>query len=368
MMDASQIAKAARECGATSWALLADDMGMKDSDEFRKEVLAACPEIESYFRFRQCCREASGTFDKFMRHQWKYDAIQALVAFLKGKAPAIPVEQIDKLAAEPPKRKPRRMSFDLGCEVPVSEPEEPQKKAEGCWDDSWERVADPAVPMRPSKGLKKDSKKGSASIIMSKGAFLRPCPPEDVESVPMRDLILGYSEETYMGRPIVVIKRSEGGVFGCPPSKRSNAVGMTLHKGVLNHCEMRTHYPSPYWAVMDEMSDRREAGFAKCEIVAAASKRCGGGAEKACEIAFNVLRGHHNHPRKRSAGLSHMVEYVGPGREMMTVRGRTSEETLQYFESMKSGKIHPPKEVPKADVSQEPVAVMASAAMRNDGN
>jgi len=151
--------------------------------------------------------------------------------------------------------------------------------------------------------------------------------------------VLGLADGLYCGRVQVwLFLRPQ--VFGrevvLDPSLRQ----VTLHKGILNHCALE-ETPSPYWSVLDAMSDLGQ--FTKAEVVDRAAELYGPGEypnqkafKAACGIAYDVLKTHHCHPRKRYAGMSHMVVNCGstnPGKA--EIRGRKAHETVEYFEEYK---------------------------------
>jgi hypothetical protein len=155
----------------------------------------------------------------------------------------------------------------------------------------------------------------------------------------------GFSS-VYCGRPVVllalrpqlfgkevVLPRNDGKVT----TRR-----VTVHNGILNHCDLDEDAPSPYWSVLDAMSDLQQ--FNKAMVVERACKLHGEkrlrskyptveSFAKACSIAYDVLKTHHWHQRKRHAGMSHMVHDCGSlNKGLSEIRGRLAHESLEFFE------------------------------------
>ena len=166
--------------------------------------------------------------------------------------------------------------------------------------------------------------------------------------------ILGIDGE-YQGRVRVRVFLRPG-LFGSGVIINSSVRGFTLHKGILNHCTLEEQ-PSPYWAILDAMSDL--GTFTKAEVVAHAiklysSKRDPAKSvedwEKAASIAYDVLKTHHRHPRKKEAGMSHLVENCIGEKGRSLIRGRKGHETLDFFEELEQ----------KAETSEKKGVPMAS--------
>ena len=117
-------------------------------------------------------------------------------------------------------------------------------------------------------------------------------------------------------------------MFGTRPGAREKVAKGTVVNGIVNQCSLEEK-PTPYWAVLDAACQLK-TGFARKDVIALAVKRVGEDARRACEIAWDVLRNHHRHMRKREAGMSFMVDDGPDGK--LCVRARHPDETIQYFE------------------------------------
>jgi hypothetical protein len=178
---------------------------------------------------------------------------------------------------------------------------------------------------------------------MSEGAALelkktlKPC-TELVSCEAVQADVLGLAPEgKYRGRTrVLLFLRPQ--VFGAEVVLEPSVRLVTLHKGILNHCNAEDH-PSPYWAVLDAMSDL--GTFTKDEVLGRAVELHGADRNKgknptlksfegACSIAYDVLKTHHVHPRKCNAGMTHLVVNLAE-RGRAEIRGRLGHETLEYF-------------------------------------
>jgi len=189
-----------------------------------------------------------------------------------------------------------------------------------------------------------------------------------VDSEPIRMDILGIIPagagvpHEYRGRPIVVLVLRPQ-VFGREVVLARSVRRVTLHGGILNHCEMDEH-PSPYWAILDAMSDLKK--FNKAGAIKQAVKLHGAGRNKskyptlasyaaAGNWAYDVLKTHQVHPRKCHAGMTHMVQDCGSAdKGMSEIRGRRAHETFEYFEEhrAKLAKLRSGGDVPLASLGQ----------------
>lgn len=152
---------------------------------------------------------------------------------------------------------------------------------------------------------------------------------------------------TYQNRRIAVVKMVPG-IFGAGCVNKESTRYFTVHKGIINHSDIHKQgYPSPYWMVMDVMSDLET--FTKISVVNESVKRlkeCGAKdsdealtLEERCSTAFNVLKTHHIHPSKKNSGLTYMCDTdpAGTGdKKAIRIRGRRADETLEHFNSAKS--------------------------------
>lgn len=154
--------------------------------------------------------------------------------------------------------------------------------------------------------------------------------PEMIESEAMRSYVLGMTGENYHGRPVVLVKLKEG-MFGT--NCKSKIIKATLHNGILNQCAIRSGGATPYWAVLDAMSDLKKE-FTKEQVVEkAVSTLKIEKSDKACGIAFDVLKTHYSHPKKKDCAMSHVVDSTCE--DKMFIRGRSTEETQSYFDAMR---------------------------------
>jgi len=169
-------------------------------------------------------------------------------------------------------------------------------------------------------------------------------PSKLVGCEPMQDDVLGYYQvngvqDCYHSRSkIVVVLRPR--LFGAEVVDKRSVRIMTLHKGVLNHCELNDH-PSPYWAALDVMSDLVK--FNKAQVIKESIRLYGVVRNKAkystvksyelgLNWAYDVLKTHQRHPSKCHSGMSHIVEDCGGSeRGSSAIRGRKDYETLEYF-------------------------------------
>jgi len=155
-----------------------------------------------------------------------------------------------------------------------------------------------------------------------------PLGPGELECAEVAGDVLGHTGEEYRGRKVVGFRKHPE-VFGGVPMKREAVVRLTLHKGILNHMELRAgqEVPTPYWAVMDAASELK-AGFTTEEVLIRALGILGDDSKlDACRIAWYVLKSHHTHPKERYRGMSYMVEEGEDGK--MSVRARRSGEAVE---------------------------------------
>jgi hypothetical protein len=148
-----------------------------------------------------------------------------------------------------------------------------------------------------------------------------------VECDTVRPMIKGRIHDTYRGREVVQFNLFSS-VWGIP-MKGSRARLLTLHNGILNQCSLEEP-PTPYWSVLDAAIDLK-SGFRKRDVIDLAVKVVGEDKRRACEMAWDVLRNHHRHARKKTAGMSYMIDSDASGK--LLIRGRGADETLAYFEA-----------------------------------
>ena len=142
--------------------------------------------------------------------------------------------------------------------------------------------------------------------------------------------VIGWTGETYCNRGVVsVLRRPE--VFGGVPLKNEAIVNLTLHNGILNHMGIRPdRSPTPYWAVMDAMSDMK-GGFTMEQVVSRAMVIMGDDSKmSACKTAWYVLKSHQTHPKERDRGMAFIVETLSPGH--FSLRARKEDETQAKFD------------------------------------
>ncbi|MFA6661420.1 MAG: hypothetical protein WCS56_00135 [Bacilli bacterium] len=146
----------------------------------------------------------------------------------------------------------------------------------------------------------------------------------DGEVIP--PLIEGRLEDIYYNREVVVFRHVPG-LFGTRPSGSTRFRRLTINNGILNQCAMQKK-ATPYWAVMDSMSELK-TNFTRKQVIDLAVKLIGEEKRTACGMAWDVLRNHHKHARKCQAGMGYMVDSLSGGR--LSIRARCPDETLQYF-------------------------------------
>ena len=155
----------------------------------------------------------------------------------------------------------------------------------------------------------------------------QPLAEGDLECTEVAGDVLGYTGEEYRGRKVVAFRKHPE-VFGGVPMRRAVTVRLTLHKGILNHMELRSGkgVPTPYWAVMDAASDLK-SGFTTEQVLIRALGILGDDSRlDACRIAWYVLKSHHTHPKERYRGMSYMVDEAADG--TVGIRGRKAGEAV----------------------------------------
>ena len=181
----------------------------------------------------------------------------------------------------------------------------------------------------------------------------------EVDGRVMPPLAMGYTGAEYHGRKVVAVRRVAG-IFGTKAGERGGPQLCTLRNGILNQCSMREP-PTPYWAVLDAASGLK-AGFTKEQVVEAAMKLLGKDAScSGIQIAWDVLKNHQYHPRKRDCGMGFVIDQP-PGRaSLMSIRARDEGETQAYFESQRvraRDEAKPPKAAGPEPAEAKPVAVL----------
>jgi hypothetical protein len=144
--------------------------------------------------------------------------------------------------------------------------------------------------------------------------------------------IIGWTGEEYRGRKIILMERNPER-FGAPGLKSKAVVKLTLHNGIVNHMGIPLddeRLPTPYWAVMDVMSDMKD-GFTMEQVVGRAMGILGSDDKmSACKTAWYVLKSHQTHPKERYRGMSFIVETLSPG--LFKVRARRADEMQVVFD------------------------------------
>jgi len=154
--------------------------------------------------------------------------------------------------------------------------------------------------------------------------------PEDVDCKVFLEDIIGYTGDTFCGRPVLLF-RQRPGVFGATSIKRAKIRRYTLHKGIVNQCAVHSDdRPGVYWAVLDAMSELRNS-FTKEQVVEKAvgtltkyDGRFRGDARKAATTAFYILKTHRTHPARKNMGFGFIVDKIRG--KTMCLRARGAEE------------------------------------------
>ena len=147
-----------------------------------------------------------------------------------------------------------------------------------------------------------------------------------VEGEVVPGLIAGVTGNKFHGRDVLVVKHPPG-LFGTRAGGHERTRELTICNGIINQCSLASP-PTPYWAVLDAMCELKD-GFTRAQAIERAVQAIGDGKRRACEIAWDVLRNHHRHERKRDAGMAYMVDTLPGGK--LAIRARGPGETLQYF-------------------------------------
>jgi len=147
-----------------------------------------------------------------------------------------------------------------------------------------------------------------------------------VEGEVVPGLIVGASGRKFRGRDVVEFRHPPG-MFGTRATGRERQRELTVCNGILNQCSL-SDPPTPYWAVLDSMCELK-VGFTRAQVIEKAVTLVGEGKRRGCEIAWDVLRNHHRHERKRQSGMAYMVDSLSKGK--LAIRARGPGETLQYF-------------------------------------
>jgi len=172
------------------------------------------------------------------------------------------------------------------------------------------------------------------------------CHDDEVEGEFMAKQVLGSNGKIFCGRKVVVLKRAPR-QFGCSCPATAKVSEHTLCNGVVNQCDMSSDgVPTPYWTVLDAACELKSS-FTSEQVVKLAVETMGkfGGwtddagrerAESACLFAWEVVKNHQNHPRKRDTGMGYIVDKLN-GRTM-SIRARSDNETFEYFDAMRARK------------------------------
>ena len=150
-----------------------------------------------------------------------------------------------------------------------------------------------------------------------------------IEGDVMPGLVVGCVSDLYCGREVVRVKHPAG-IFGTTCGKSRDVVRekfLTLHNGIVNHCVLKEK-PTPYWAMLDATIDLH-TGFRRRDVLAKAVALVGESQRRACEMAWEILRNHHRHDRKKESGMGFMLDSMKDG--TLKVRSRGADETMQFF-------------------------------------
>lgn len=307
------VIQAAKE--SYSMESLAEQLGIENEELDWNAIESICPGFEKLVQRNQVAAELKRLKDRGedkLAHVIRRDLV-GLTADIMGMGLSLPV------MASPP--------------APKEEP-----KA----DKTTAKKAKPAKVDKPAEEVIESSEKEV------KEESLEPVGISEFKSDVAFQIVKGFLRgQTYQGRRIAVV-RMVPGLFGAGCVNKESTRHFTVHKGIINHSDIRKQgSPSPYWMVMDVMSDLET--FTKKSVVAESVKRlkeCGAKdsdealtLEERCSTAFNVLKTHHIHPSKKNSGLTHMCDTdpAGTGdKKAIKIRGRRAEETLAHFNSAKS--------------------------------
>jgi hypothetical protein len=321
--DCIVVEQLVRKLEPSSFAELADILGEEPSSDFEEAVCRDVLGIREFLNSRAYglqARDAQARGDKAEVKKCRVKMLEAIGAYsqyMTQKEVPSSLDDIIKSSA---------------TEV-VEVVQKPQRK---------QRTVD---VKKKAPGLALPRTKRSPSVSKKVSTIVGTVPVEDIDCIPMRPCVLGVTSEVYHGRPVVVV-RLEAGMFGT--ANKESTIKCTLHKGILNQCAMKSRQPTPYWVVLDTMSHM--GSFTKDGVIQAsaqileskgveprpltASEVKAGKKERTlegmCRIAFDVLKNHHNHPKKINCAMSHIVDtYDG----MMKIRGRGAAETRAFFEA-----------------------------------
>ena len=162
---------------------------------------------------------------------------------------------------------------------------------------------------------------------MAKNEVLTKC-TSPVEGDVIPGLILGVLDRKYRGYELVSCTIPSG-LFGTK-SKRARRLICTLKNGLINQCSIRGNVPTPYFAVLQAAIDLKQ-GFTRQTVINLAVHIVGEGKRKACSLAWDVIRNHQRHLRKKEAGMTYIIQTGNDGKLM--IRARDISETVQYFEA-----------------------------------
>lgn len=202
----------------------------------------------------------------------------------------------------------------------------------------------------------------SKEELMSKKVEERLAPCKSlVEGEVVPGLIVGTTGKTYRGREVVSCVFPPG-LFGTRKEGRVRKAELTLSNGILNQCSIgkEGEPPTPYWAVLDA-AIALKSGFRRKDVMDLAVKSVGESKRRSCEIAWDVIRNHHRHERKRDAGMAYMIDSVDGGK--LVVRARDAGETLQYFQAQSERKLEAQAALePKVEPAKEEPAPVGVGA------
>ena len=344
-MSRETVAEGARE--SFTMGELAERLGGENRESFWEIVGRICPGFEKLVERNALaaeCKRASDSGDHKFAHGIRREIIRLTqeifdMGLAKSVAMASPGETPQAPVPSDPPQAGQQAS------QPVAVPETPATQAPVA------PQADVGVKERPAKAKPKEAKPvahgkpagqkakpdgldGLKLEKVGKGSLKCQAAHEMVEGI-----VVG---QEYHGRKLVVI-HYVAGLFGDGIAPHKGRKLGTLHNGHINHCDIREgEPPTPYWAVMDAMSDLGE--FTKEEAVSLAvtnmkkfgSKLSRGELTGKCGIAYDVLSTHERHPSKRKSGMSHICDQHPTRPRTKVMRGRKREETLEHFLGQKA--------------------------------
>jgi len=329
-IDRNMVIKAGRG-GASDFKELAGVLGAKWSPEWEKEIRKAVDGIGDLLyrnlavRKIQAARTSGNEEDVTA---WRKAVYTSTLRFMDAGIPTLAPAM-------------------LPSDTAIKEPKAPETKAHS---------GNGAKPLLKPDDVKHKAAKSKDGFDASK---LVPVGEGEVGGKVMPPLVMGYAGKEYHGRKVVAVKRVAG-IFGTKAGERGGPQLCTLRDGIVNQCSMKEP-PTPYWAALDAASGLK-SGFTREQVVDEAMKLLGKGvSRKGVEIAWDVLKNHQYHPRKKDCGMGFVVDQP-PGRSsLMSIRPRDEGETQTYFEAQRKRAkedVRPPRAAGPEPAEAKPVAVL----------